>query len=396
MFKLLLADDEPKIRRGLRKQIESMGLPLEICGEAEDGEMAYELAVAMEPDVIIADICMPFLNGLDFVEQLQKSGCHPRIIILSGYDEFQYAQRSLRLQVREYLLKPVDTEELRRVLETILTECTTEQEKRGQYHWVQSQLEKRMDILREQFLQEWLEGKLPPADLERGLGQFAVELGRRPTLWMLVPMQQSSELSRWAPELLRYAVGNILEELMAPRPLCLFHDIHGKILALVDQETVGAQEMEQMAATLEQSLQRHFLTGCMELTEPMALPECYRQLVQQTTQQMQRSEPVQQALQYITAHLSRSDLSLPDVAGAVGVNAAYLSRLMKQELGAAFMEYLTSTRIRRAVELMLSGNTRIKEIASMVGYSNQFYFSTAFKNAMGRSPANFIREMEGR
>ncbi len=72
MFKLLLADDEPKIRRGLRKQIESMGLPLEICGEAEDGEMAYELAVAMEPDVIIADICMPFLNGLDFVEQLQK------------------------------------------------------------------------------------------------------------------------------------------------------------------------------------------------------------------------------------------------------------------------------------------------------------------------------------
>jgi len=110
-WKILIADDEPKIRAGLRNQIEKMGLNAVICAEAEDGELALELTEREQPDILLVDINMPFVNGLDFIRAVSRTRRYIRIIVITGYDKFEYAQIAVDLKVQAYLLKPIDLDE---------------------------------------------------------------------------------------------------------------------------------------------------------------------------------------------------------------------------------------------------------------------------------------------
>lgn len=106
MYKVLIADDEEIIRRGiayfLKKDPE-----IQVVAQAEDGEMALDQAMEYRPDLLFVDINMPFLNGLDFIEKLKAVQPDALIIVITGYDDFKYAQKALRLGVFDYLLKPI-------------------------------------------------------------------------------------------------------------------------------------------------------------------------------------------------------------------------------------------------------------------------------------------------
>ena len=88
MWGVLIADDEPKIRRGLRAQLSRLELPLRVVAEAEDGEMALEAAEKYRPDILLVDINMPFMNGLAFISALRRTRADARIIVITGYEEF--------------------------------------------------------------------------------------------------------------------------------------------------------------------------------------------------------------------------------------------------------------------------------------------------------------------
>jgi two-component system, response regulator YesN len=112
MYKLLLVDDEPEVTEGLMSEID-----WESCGFIEvvpagNGKEAMELFEKMEPDVLITDISMPYMNGLELAEWVKKTYPITRIIILTGYDEFEYAKQAIRLQVDEYVLKPFSGNQL--------------------------------------------------------------------------------------------------------------------------------------------------------------------------------------------------------------------------------------------------------------------------------------------
>ncbi len=107
MWKVLIADDEPKIRRGLRTTIERLRPDMKVVAEAEDGEMALEAARREKPDILMIDVRMPFLNGLELIEKIKGVLSDCIIIVVSGHDEFEYAQRALQLKVFDYVLKPV-------------------------------------------------------------------------------------------------------------------------------------------------------------------------------------------------------------------------------------------------------------------------------------------------
>ena len=122
MYKVLIADDEKIIREGLISAIPWEALSMELCASAENGKEALEKAEALRPDLIITDIRMPFLSGLEFVEALLAGAPKCRIVIISGFEEFEYARTALRLGVSEYLLKPVDLEVLKKTLLRIKNE----------------------------------------------------------------------------------------------------------------------------------------------------------------------------------------------------------------------------------------------------------------------------------
>ncbi|MGO4182357.1 response regulator [Paenibacillus sp. TAF43_2] len=126
MWKLLIADDEPKIRRGLAKVLPWKELGIELVGEAENGLQALELAEERKPDILFVDICMPFVDGLEFIERLRQTLERSIVIVISGHDEFRYAQQAVKLHVFEYMLKPV----MKSKLETVVRKAVSELEQK--------------------------------------------------------------------------------------------------------------------------------------------------------------------------------------------------------------------------------------------------------------------------
>lgn len=119
-WRVLIADDEPWIREGIRDAVSWERYRMEVAAEAENGEEAFELALKHSIDLLIVDLNMPTVNGLTLMKKAAPGGCTLcRFVIVTGYDQFSYAQEAIRLQVDDYLLKPVEPGQLDKVLQNI-------------------------------------------------------------------------------------------------------------------------------------------------------------------------------------------------------------------------------------------------------------------------------------
>lgn len=128
-LKLLIVDDEPIICQGLKMTIPWQGLNVEVIGEAYDGEEALSIIKENHVDIILTDVSMPVMDGLALAENVSNHFPHIHMIFISGYDEFEYAKRAIRLGVRDYLLKPVDIDELIKLVKTIQLELAKDRER---------------------------------------------------------------------------------------------------------------------------------------------------------------------------------------------------------------------------------------------------------------------------
>lgn len=141
MYKVLLVDDEPWVLRGVQGFFNTMAEDYSVVGKAENGRDALELAKREKPDIVISDIRMPDMDGLAFVAALREENIQAKVIMLSGYAEFEYARRALRLGVENYLLKPLDRRELCDTLEKIKAGLEKEREESGQEPERQEEIE---------------------------------------------------------------------------------------------------------------------------------------------------------------------------------------------------------------------------------------------------------------
>ncbi len=116
MYTVLIADDEKVIREGLRDLVDWAALNIKVIGEADDGEKAYQLIQELSPDIIVTDIVMPHLNGLDMVSRLRDNGNTAEIILISAYQDVQYFKRAFKINAVDYILKPIDMKEFDEVL----------------------------------------------------------------------------------------------------------------------------------------------------------------------------------------------------------------------------------------------------------------------------------------
>ena len=159
MMRVLLVEDEELIREGLRLTTPWEEMDMEVVGEAGDGEEGIEKILDLQPDIVITDVKMPKLGGLEMIEHLKgKTDCE--YMILSGYDEFAFAKQALHLEVQEYLLKPVDDGELREALENIAAKIKKKQRAGSEEELQQSPdvrniqdkyLDRAREILRERY-----------------------------------------------------------------------------------------------------------------------------------------------------------------------------------------------------------------------------------------------------
>lgn len=116
MVKIIIVEDEYRIRTGLGNLIEKVGVNCKVIAEAENGYEGLKLIQNLEPDIVITDISMPKFDGLQMIEKAKELGLSCKFVILSGYANFEYAQKGIRQVVKEYLLKPVTITNVRELL----------------------------------------------------------------------------------------------------------------------------------------------------------------------------------------------------------------------------------------------------------------------------------------
>lgn len=120
MFRMILADDEPVITKGIKKLVDWKGLGIEITGEYEDGKAALDGIIREQPDMALLDIHMPKKSGIDILKELKQLGISTRVIFISGFQDFQYAKDALTYGAVDYLLKPIIKDELVNTIEKCL------------------------------------------------------------------------------------------------------------------------------------------------------------------------------------------------------------------------------------------------------------------------------------
>ncbi|MDU5334022.1 response regulator [Enterococcus sp.] len=123
MYKIFIAEDEHLIRESLKRNINQLAekLPIEVVGEASDGEVALSMILELQPDILVTDIRMPFMDGIELSQEVKQNIPNIQIIFISGFDEFTYAKAAIHLQVAEYLLKPIKFNELQESLEKVVS-----------------------------------------------------------------------------------------------------------------------------------------------------------------------------------------------------------------------------------------------------------------------------------
>ena len=116
-YTVLLVDDEEEVFQVIMKKLDWESMGFSIAGYARNGVEALEMAEELQPDVVMTDIKMPYMDGLTLCKKLKELYQKVKVIIFSGFDEFEYAKEAIKIEAEEYILKPINSNELREVFE---------------------------------------------------------------------------------------------------------------------------------------------------------------------------------------------------------------------------------------------------------------------------------------
>ena len=363
MIKVFLVEDEAIIRRGIKKNVEWEKNGFEFVGEAGDGEYAYPQILKTEPDILITDIKMPFMDGLELSHLVKKILPNTKIIILSGYNEFEYAKEAITIGISEYLLKPVTAASLTAVLRKVKEEIREEKEK--------SRLLERYFVSYEKY-NAFLD-KTDYTGVDRKLIQDFLKLGSAGEEGMfideyLAAVGENNYRSFLLRQYMTIDIFFCVQEFLKGLSVCADE---------IPPELGDIKYIPKIVVSEEQTVSY--------LKELFAFAISERDRVSGN----RYGSLIDTAKQYLAEHFESNDVSLNTIAAQVGVSSSYFSSIFKQETGQSFVEYLTKLRIDKACELLRCTTLRTAEIGERVGYNDPHYFSATFKKVTGVSPKDY-------
>ena len=191
MYKVFLVEDEIIIREAIRDNIDWGSHGFIFAGEAPDGELAVPLIEDIKPDILITDIKMPFVNGLELSRIVKKSMPWIKIIILSGHDEFEYTKEAISINVNEYLLKPISSSDLLNALKKVVTQIEYEKNQRENYQVINSRLKDSMQMMKEKFLNDLATGVVPYTEALEKAEYFGLNIISRYYAVILIALENN-------------------------------------------------------------------------------------------------------------------------------------------------------------------------------------------------------------
>ncbi len=408
MLKVFLVEDEAIIREGFRDIIPWQQYGYVFAGEAADGEQALPLIRSTEPDVLITDIRMPFMDGLVLSRLVSRELPDTKIIIISGYDDFEYARQALRIGVEQYLLKPVTKAMLIRTLVEVKEKIESEREKK------EFSGNLRLETQRQEIFPEPPQNRTQPENHSPGkepdtrFSQAEQEKSDQEAPWKAQLAKEEQDLrsldmakldsaalreflqSGMPEEIRQFAADYVksLRDAADSRLFCQYIMLNVRFLAIAYVEELGCTQtdlldglavMEMTGRAVSRSELEEYIAGVLERVIRLREREAKNQ----------HRGVISGALAFIGEHYAEESLSLKDVARFTNVSASYLSAVFSQEMGQTFVEYLTQKRMEKAKELLRRTDKRTAEIANETGYRDPHYFSFVFRKTQGCTPRDY-------
>ena len=176
LYRIMLVDDEEEVRKAMIRKMDWEQLGFTVAGDAENGEDALEKLEQLEPDVVMTDIRMPYMDGLTLVARIREKYPSIKILIFSGYDDFEYAKQAIKYRVTEYILKPVNGEELAEILRRVRVSLDEEIEERRNISMLQKSYENSLPMLREVFLNDLVSRGADISAMAPKLREYGVDI----------------------------------------------------------------------------------------------------------------------------------------------------------------------------------------------------------------------------
>ncbi|PUU90459.1 MULTISPECIES: response regulator [Halanaerobium] len=373
-FKLLLVDDEKPIRKKLINNTDWKAEGYQIFAAA-NGEEALKIIMEKGIDILVTDIQMPKLSGMNLIEEAKRSGSHLKVIVISGYAEFEYAQKSIRFGVNDYLLKPFRSKKLLEVVNKAKEELIKEKDNEQRLAVLRGEIssyinENKLDtiynwLIDDQFFQHQsliMDRIDLEAVLKRGSKEDVLE-----TVNKIIEELKAADLNK---EKLFVVLNNlILESFKIIKDL----DYQAEdLMEIIDKERIENLNYEQIKEI--EIILKEFLLRLHNLISFKPGEK--------------NAEIISEMKAYIAENY-QDGITLSELARKFNLSAGHLSNLFHEESGESFSDYLNMIRLNKAKELLKTTDDKIYQIADQLGFNDAYYFSSWFKKMVGASPTTY-------
>lgn len=373
-MRVLIVDDEPFITQGLSLLIDWEKEGFEIAGCLENGREAYRFLLETDVDLVLTDIRMPEMGGLDLLEKVKDEGISDAaFVIMSGYDDFGYAQKALRMGCLDYLLKPVDSGELLKIVRNLKSSETSRLEEEERTKALENAYRGRNMISR--LIGTYDSNSSGKIICNEVLDELvrAIEVDDKDEIDRLVhAFYREAKEKGLSDESVNFNISYLLFQLI-------------KIASEQDEE-VNHEEI--MNFISESSFEESLLKGKSDVM--IRFCREYAEYIGQLRKSSAHGV-LSDVEKEIREHYAEN-LSLREMSRKYFINNAYLGQMFKKKYGVSFKDYLTDYRIKEAARLLLSTDKKIISIAEEVGYRDSDYFVQKFIERMGCTPSSYRKD----
>lgn len=404
MYKLMIVDDEEDIRRGMARGIPWKEFGFEVVAQAVDGEDAVQQMETARPDVVLSDIRMPRMDGVELMQYIYQNYPEIKIIILSGYNDVEYLNMAIKNRVTEYLLKPTDIDEFSALFQRLKQTLDEEQKEKTNLEVLKATVKQGKELSYSRVLNNMLDGYV--GDSQEYVWKTEME-ERGMDFNSCVLLVMDTEIDETENKENHYQVKRRVIQYCNARKSAwekqFFLHLDRKIVGIItvpdDSHMAEVTDyIQEIQAEIGDIYGIALLAGISSLcTAEEQLPDIYREtekIVSSIAPDLSVNEKksnilVDSILDYIHQNYCSNSLSLDAVAEHFRKNPAYLSKVFKKETGFNFSDYITKKRMERGKELLADLSLKIYEIAEMTGYADASNFIKVFKKNCGMSPNEY-------
>ena len=403
MYKVFFADDEASMRAGIRESIDWDNSGFTLAGEAPDGEMALSLMQDIMPDILITDVRMPFMDGIELSRIAKKTMPWIKIVILSGHDEFEYAKQAIAIGVEDYLLKPVTSGKLMETLNDIAGRIEIEKERlRNIEELVEGTKKARIERL----ISDLLYGCINIGEAMALAQELSLPILGDHYLVMFIELHRVFDESRNY----YYNAGDCALRVLGgwENAVYLSQGPDRIVCVLMGTDPSAIEEEAYTCAhAIKYEVERNgpcsvavaigpVVSGIKEWPKSLAEADIIRRHLNSMDRNQivgsassKYTDTIVKAQGYIQKNYADKDISLHSVARAVNISPNHFSTVFSQETGETFISYMTRVRLEQAKALLKTTQMRTSDVGYEVGYNDTHYFSYVFKKHTGMTPKEY-------